>query len=244
MLAPILAMGVSVGSPGPSRADDELLPATPLTRKFPQGQFCALPLTLAFRANGPMATIHFVANVFTDDGSPTLVWTQQFIDNVVVATAEDYAANFGPPPPSSNSEFCYIGDPEPTPYFYFNRAGLVLPLKELFDTDPAGRGWDLSAGAYWNETNTGPRNPEADDDYTGGSLGLGLDSPNPSLADRAATSITVGGLVAGSDYNVSAWWDVGNVVLNGATYLTVRVTGPSATPLAQRSWGFVKSRYR
>ncbi len=241
-LAALLAAAAAL--PAGVRAQDDLIDPTPITRKFPQGQFCTLPVELSFIANGPAATIAYEANVYTDDGAGGLLWTNQSIDNAVIATDTDYAANFGPPPEFSSSQNCYIGDPQPTPYFYFNRAGLVLPLLERFDNDPGPRGWDLAQGAYFQDSNTGPRNPEADDDYTGGSLGLGLESPNPSLADRARTSITVGGLTNGQRYFLTTWWDCGNVVLNGATYLTIRITGSGATPLAQKSWGAVKRRYR
>jgi hypothetical protein len=246
LITAVLAFTLLIASAPAARAqEEELLPPKKLDRQFPQGQFCAIKVSLPFTANSNSARIVFEAKRFVPDFNNTLLWTEQYIDNVAIATAADYAANFGPPPAGSQPQNCYIGDPTPTPYFYLNRAGLSLPLKELFDVDPAGTGWDLAHGAYWRSDYSAPRDPEHDAEYAGGSLGLGQDSPTPSITDVASTQISLTNLVPGQAYDLSAWWSVGQVVF-GSTYeyLTISVFGPGSTPLVRRSWGAVKASYK
>lgn len=244
----LLAAAALAGSAPVTRAGDGvvILAPRPMDRRFPQGQFCALPVDLEFTAPGPTVRVLFEARRFVlDPNDNQLHWTEQSLDNVMIATAADYDANFGPPPEFGSSQNCYIGDPLPTPYFYFNRPGLVLPLAELFDTDPAARGWDLAHGAYYRDNYSAPRNPELDNDPSGGSLGMGEDSASPVGDEVATTEITVNGLTQGQNYNLSAWWDVGYVIFGSTeTFLTVTIFGPESTPVARRSWGGVKRAYR
>jgi len=250
-LVGFLAFGLSATLVRTARAQDELV-STPITRKFPQDTFCTLPVKISFTADGPTATVTYEVNVYTEDTNQPqpfpLVWTKQAIDNAVVSTTADYDNNSGPPPSSSSFSDCYIGDPQPTSYFYFGRGGFVLPLFELFDTDPTARGWDMSHGAYYVSDRSAPRNPPEHDgdnpDTNGGSLGIGQETPSPSLADRASTSITFGGLTAGTSYTLTTWWNAGEVRINGLTYLTIHITGSGATPLAKKSWGGVKKAYK
>jgi len=169
------------------------------------------------------------------------VWTQQSIDNAVVSTTADYNNSLVPPPPSFSD--CYIGAPLST-FFNFNAGGLVLPLFELFDTDPTPRGWDMTRGAYYVSNGTAPRDPTTGGDVNGGSLGIGQETPSPSLDDRAYTSITFGGLTAGTSYTLTTWWDSGEVIPDRLTYLTIHITGSKATPIATKSWGAIKKSYK
>lgn len=230
----------------PAAADGEVLPPRPIDRRFPQGQFCALPVDIEFTAPGATVRIVFEAKRFVlDPNDNSYHWTEQHLDNVAVSAAADYDANFGPPPDGSNSQNCYIGDPAPTPYFYDNRAGLALPLLERFDTDPAARGWDLGRGAAFDAFYGAPRNVEFETDYTGGSLALGADDPAPQGDEVATTEITVNGLTAGSNYNLSAWWSVGHVIFgNEEPMLTITIFAPESTPVVRRSWGAVKRSWR
>lgn len=249
-LVGLMAFGLSATLVRTARAQDELV-STPITRHFPQGVFCTLPVVLSFVADGPTATLTYEVNVYTEDtsvGPPhPLAWTQQSIDNVVISTTADYNNNLGPPDGNESWAFCYDGGQNPAPpLFYFNRGGLVLPLLELFDSHPSGRGWDMSRGAFYVSGSSAPRNPEPPNgpDATGGSLGIGQETPSPSLDDRAFTSITFGGLTAGTSYALTTWWDSGNVFENNLTYLTVHIFGSNATPIATKSWGAIKKSYK
>jgi hypothetical protein len=250
-LVGFLAFGLSASVVQTARAQDDLVIPIPLKRKFPQGVFCTLPVVISFVADGPTATVTYEVNVYTEDVNQPppfpLVWTQQSIDNAVVATTADYNNNLGPPDGNESWAFCYNGGADPAPpLFYFNRGGLVLPLKELFDSDPTARGWDMSHGAYYVSGPSAPRNPEPpnDPDANGGSLGIGQETQSPSLADRASTSITFGGLTAGTSYTLTTWWNSNNVVPDNGVYLTIHITGSGATPLAKKSWGRVKKAYK
>jgi hypothetical protein len=231
----------------PAGAEEELIQPKQLDRRFPQFQFCPITLTLDFVAPGTEATIHFRANVYGFDPSTSqLTYIRHEIDGIALSTTADHAANSGFPPSGSNSENCYLDAPAPS--FFYNRAGLSLPLLELFDTDPTARGWDMTQGAYFDPTRSCPRDPEHDLDLTGGALGLGLDLPGGSAADSARTSITVTGLTPGTSYTVSGWWYVDENPLdalgNSRASLTVWVTGSGSTPIARRTWGAMKERYR
>lgn len=242
----LFALGALAALAAPAAADKVVLEPRTLDRRFPQGQFCALPVDLEFTSPGTTVRVVFEARRFIfDPNDQAFHWTEQYLDNVVIAAAADYDANFGPPPQFSSSELCYVGDPLPTPYFYFNRAGLTLPLMELFDADPASSGWDLSNGAYYRSDRSGPRNPELDTDDSGGSLGLGADATSPVGNEVATTEITVNGLTQAANYNLSAWWDVNHVVFGSTeTMLTITIFGPEPTPIARRSWSGVKRAYR
>jgi hypothetical protein len=256
VLGGIMAVALSATLVQSARAQDDLIIPLPVKRKFPAGTFCTLPVVVSFVADGPTATVTYEVNIYTEDpaaqpGSP-LVWTEQSIDNAVVSTTADYNANSGEEPDGSQAFFCYNGGSDPAPpVLYFNRAGLVLPLVELFDTDPTARGWDMSRGAYYVSDRSAPRDPETDgethqgDTSFGGSLGIGQETASPSLDDKAFSAITVGGLTAGTSYTLTTWWDSGNVFFaNDRTYLTIHITGAGSTPLAEKSWGGLKKSYK
>ena len=165
-----------------------------------------------------------------------------------MCATSDYAPNSGFPPSGHIVGSCYsdihVGS------FWFNRP-LTLPLLEVFNTDPGARGWDMTHGAVFDASTTGPRNPELDIDYTGGSLLLGANTPGGTPADSAMTSIAVTGLVAGHSYTVSGWWFVGNIPQdpnNGDPLLNVtldlRIFGDTSTPIMHRTWGRLKADYR
>jgi hypothetical protein len=239
------SIALSFAGAPPSAHADDLVPAKVLVRKFPQGVFCALPISMSFTAPSTPVTITFTAAEWVDDGAGGLAWTQQLIDNVSVSPTAQVAANFDPPPAGSNWEFCYIGDPLPTPYYHFNRSGLELDLLERFDTNPAARGWGLAAGGYYVPASSAPRNVEDCTDATGGSLGLGDGSGTPSASATASSSVTLSSLHAGTSYDLGAWWYAGFVHFpHDVNYLTVSITTTGGTPIAQRSWGALKSAYR
>src|SRR5262249_48921347 len=151
----------------------------------------------------------------------------------------------------SQGFFCYNGAADAPPVLYFTDAGLVLPLLELFDTDPTARGWDMSRGAYFVSDRSAPRDPHTDGDTHqnepgfGGSLGIGQETPTPSLDDRAFSAITFGGLTAGTSYMLTTWWDSGVAFFDPQqTFLTIHITGTAGTPLAKKSWGGIKKTYK
>lgn len=221
-------------------AAQELIQPRPKDRLFPQGLFCPMPLDFPFVANGPTATIRFSTNVFFhSSNSGQLEWSEQSIDNITIAPQSVYDANLGLE--GEYSELCYIGD-DIAQRFYFQNAG-AIPLKELFETDPAITGWDLANGAYWKLTPPGaPNDPGTETDRPAFSLGLGEDSATPSLEDSAFTSLAVSGLVKGQAYVLSGWWNVQYMDENELT-LTVRIYGSGTTPADRRTWGVLKRRY-
>jgi hypothetical protein len=249
LLLSILALLALVSSLplAPARADEEIPPRS-MTRKFPAGTFCVLPVRIQFTASETAVRVFFDAQVYVDDGG-NLVWTHQWIDNVTLATKATVDANIHPPPASGESQSCYTadGDPLPTDYFYFNTPGLTLQLKETFDTDPTARGWDMSNGGYFDPLESAPRDVEVEteDPIIGGSLGLGLESPTPSLSQIATSSIDISGLSPGTQYELGAWWQAQFVKYpHDVDYLTVRIETIDGTPIAKKSWGSVKSSYR
>jgi hypothetical protein len=241
----LLASVVALGSAAPASAQDDLIIPKVLVRRFPQGQFCALPVSISFIAPTTNVIVTFTATEFVDNGSGTLTWTEQSIDNVSVATSAQVVANTEGPPASSSSENCYIGDPSPTTYFHFNRAGLTLALLERFDTDPASRGWTLSPRSRFVSGRSGPRNVETDQDLTGGSLALGDGTGTPATGVSSNAKLTLSALSPGTSYDLGAWWYAGFVRFpHDADYLTITITTATGTPVAQKSWGALKSRYR
>lgn len=240
-----LALLAAFTTPRPALAQDEVIPAKTLVRKFPQGTFCPLPVSITFTAPVEAVIVTFTALEWVDDGSGGLQWTQQMLDNVTVAPTSDVTPNLLPPPAGSNAEFCYIGDPQPTPYFRFNRAGLDLRLLERFDSDPVARGWGMTDGATFVAGETAARNVENLTDLTGGSLGLGDGTGSPAAGATASTSLTLDNLEAGVSYDLCAWWDAGFVRFPHDTdYLTVTITTLGGVPVAKRSWGAVKRDFR
>jgi len=232
-------------APQPVAAAEDLIEPKVLVRKFPQGQFCALPVSISFVAPLEPVTVTFTALQWVDDGSGTLQWTAQLLDNVTVAPTAQVAPNTLAPLPGSNSEFCYSGDPQPTPYFRFNRAGLDLRLLERFDTDPAARGWFLGDGGFFVADETAARDVETETDFTGGSLRLGDGAGTPVAGQTASASVMLDNLELGVSYDLCAWWDAGFVRFpHDVDYLTITVTSESGVPVASRSWGSLKRAFR
>ncbi|NOT34398.1 MAG: hypothetical protein HOP12_09535, partial [Candidatus Eisenbacteria bacterium] len=233
-------------APGRSSAD-ELLPPKVLVRKFPAGQFCALPVSITFTAPSTPIVVKFTAAVWVQDDALGLTWTEQLIDNVSLATTSQVAANTSGPPEFSNSENCYVGDLSPTTYFHFNASGLSIDLLELFDSNPTARGWDLAAGGYYSTLHVGPRNVDSalEPDLNGGALGLGDGSGTPVPGATASASVTIPALTAGQSYDLGAWWYAEYVHFpHDVDYLTISISTLDGTPVARRSWGAVKHSYR
>lgn len=240
---PALLVLAEFAAPALARAQTEVIPPKVLVRKFPQGTFCALPISLSFTAPVDPVIVTFTARQWVDGGSNGLTWTQQLLDNVTVSPTSQVVPNIVAPPAGSSAENCYIGDPLPTPYFHFNRPGLELDLLERFDTSPAARGWLMTAGAYFVSNRTAARNVETMTDVTGGSLGLGDGTGPPSAGSTASTSITLDNLNAGVSYDLGAWWYAGFVRYpHDVDYLTVTITTLAGVPVARRSWGSLKAR--
>jgi hypothetical protein len=224
-------------------ADDVIEPKV-LVRKFPQGQFCALPISMTFIAPFEAVIVTFTALQWVDDGSGSLQWTEQLIDNVSVAPTAQVAANTLPPPAGSESENCYIGDPTPTPYFRFNVPGLDLRLLQRFDADPSAT-WLMTDGAYFTTSRTAARDVGTVTDFTGGALGLGDGAGTPAAGSTASTSVVLDNLELGTSYDLGAWWYAGFVRFPHDTdYLTVTITTLGGVPVAKRSWGAVKRDFR
>ncbi|HKQ59512.1 MAG TPA: T9SS type A sorting domain-containing protein [Candidatus Eisenbacteria bacterium] len=188
----------------------------PIDRKFPTG-FCPIEVVFPFVAPGPSATLRFAANVSAAGGP-----TGQGIDNICVVSQSAYDANHGTCPA------CPTYNPAPpVTGLLFNRLG-VLPFKELFDDDPAARGWDMSEGAWWDQSASAPNNPESGSSNVpplgflrlGGAYG---DCPR----DTARTGVVVSGLVTGQSYVLTGWWHAGVTMTLGQTTLVVSAdTGP------------------
>ncbi len=223
-------------------ADAVVYNPNPIDRKFPQGVFCPIPIDVAFQSISSEIDIHFSAEVYTQIG-PGLERANQSLDNVVLVTEAAYLANQGPLP--SQAEFCYNGALLTSTLHFQNVAPGDIKLLELFNDDPTPRGWDMANGGFFQPTYTAVRNPGDDQSATNsGSLGLGYDSPNPSLGDLATTRIHVGGLTPGQNYRMVAWWDVLDFSQEGVVTLTISITAPDATPVAKKTWGATKRAYR
>jgi hypothetical protein len=225
--------------------DEEIVQPKVADRKFPQSVFCPFRVDVPFVATGPTATLRFSTHTvfYQESFSGDIQWTGQYLDNITVSPLGTYTANQG----ALVGQFsdCYIGDPLAST-LYFENAG-TLPLKELFATDPTPRGWDLSNGAYFAPSTSGPNAPGTASDFSGGALGLGEDAPTPAervLSDSAFTSVQVNGLTAGQTYVVSGWWSVTQMELD-KVFMTVRVYGPNAaTEVTRATFGGLKRRYR
>jgi hypothetical protein len=216
-----------------------LLPPRPIDRKFPAGVFCPLPVTLTFTANSPVATIHYVAEVYADSGG-TIAPTRQSIDNVFVLLESDYQAHLQP----QTYGGCYLNAEVDTFFQFQDVPPTSFIFEEYFDTDPASRGWDLSSGAVWQPTYSGPNDMDNVGNTSGGSLGFTDQDATPSPADTATTEVTILGLTPGQTYRLETWWDVANFQDEDETTLTVYITSPGPTTLARKTWGRVKAGYR
>jgi hypothetical protein len=229
--------------PSAPRAED-VIPPTILIRRFPQGTFCPLPVSMSFVAPSTPITVTFTAVQWEDDGFGGFAWTDQAIDNVTIAHSSVVSANTSLPPEGSSASFCYINDPAgTTPYFHFNNAGLAIDVLEQFDTNPSSRGWDLTEGAYLQRSAPHDVSSGEGDESTG-SVGIGDGAGTPDLAQTRSISFTVSGLTAGDSYDLCAWW-FANFVKEGAPYLTISITtGAGPTEVARKTWGSLKAQYR
>jgi hypothetical protein len=239
-------LGALVLAAPAARADEDLIPPKVLVRHFPSGQFCALPVSISFVTPGTEVIVTFTALEFADQsGTPT--WTQQLIDNVTLAPTSVVAAHFGPPlNDSGSSQNCYVDDPLnfPVHFFYFNAAGVTPTYLELFDTDPTARGWDMTHGAYFDNSRSAPRDVVADGDATGGAIGIGDGQGTPTAGVTKSTSVHLTGLSIGQSYDLGAWWYAGFVDFpHDDNFLTVSITTPGGTPVAKKSWGGLKAKY-
>lgn len=229
--------------PSLARAVDVvLIDPGPLTRKFPENDYCPLPVTYSFTPSGDQVTIHVQANVYVDNFG-TIEWVRQSLDNVVVAPTTLHDANS-----VDNVEYqsCYNDIMVPKILEFDRPAMAVAPLRELFDLSAGG--WDLTEGAYYNaatrSADRDPSNTSSPHDTTGGSLGLGPDSGSQSLTEIAKSSKIVTGLTAGVSYTLSGWWYVGpDCIASDDVFMKFTVTEPS-TAVRRSRWGAVKIRYR
>ena len=240
-------LGTAV-STAPVHAQELLVPKS-TTRKFPQGVYCPIPLEMTFVADGPTATLRFsttTVNYFNDEfGIEENRWSRQILDNICVSTEAAYQANLGPL--GSYSSDCYFPHPDAqlTQVFYFQNAG-AMPLREEFDSDPAGTGWDLANNCNWNTdpNETAPHDPGTDLDFLPvGGLGLGNNTVAKALTDSAFTTKQVSGLTKGETYRLTGWWTVDDMQLDKIT-MTIAVLSDKPTPLARKTWGGLKHLYR
>ena len=223
--------------------DIVVLDPPPLTRKFPENEFCPLPFFYTFVSPGTQVTIHVEANVNVDvSGTPT--WARQALDNVLLTPTVLHHDNM-----VLNTEYdlCYV-DAQLDSLLAFDRPELVgTPVHDLFDSNASG--WDLTQGAFYyantRSADRDPSNTSTPHDTTGGSLGLGEESQTPSLGEIARSSKTVTGLVAGASYTLSGWWYVGpDCIFTNQVSMDFQITAPESTPARRSPWGALKIRYR
>jgi hypothetical protein len=231
-------------APQPIAADEIILVGVPLIRKFPAFDFCPFPLRMEFTASGSTAKIFVSANVYVFDNTQPpgeeTVYTHQGIDDIVVVrdsvAFQHMVENVG------SFASCYSQAPVDSIFNFDEISPSDASYYELFDS--AANGWDLANGAYYDNTRSGPIAPSSGSASGTGCLGLGLPSGSPSLADTARTQVSIGGLIAGKRYVLTGWWSVDNGIPSNQVSLTIQMTGPDQTPLARRTWGAVKARYR
>jgi hypothetical protein len=243
----VLLFAPALTPPRPAAAQDIILVPPPFVRKFPVFQYCPLPIDLVFTPTSQSVTITWTANINGPIPDPPFIaYAHQSIDNVTVVPAAVHAANQFPNDPNSNSSYivCYSQANVPSFFAFDQISPGSVPLYELFDSPPSG--WDLGQGAYYDATRSADLDPTGAEPHTPGvgCLGLGLPQQSPSLSDTARTSVTVTGLTAGQSYVLSAWWRVDDGVGNPGASLTVKITGPDTTPVTEKTWGWIKSRYR
>lgn len=247
------AMVVAMVPIEPSRiaADEVILEPTPLVRKFPQGSFCPFPIKMEFVSTGGTATIFVTTNTYVFDGTrppgEQMVYTHQGIDNMVVVRDSIYDLHrLYNNNPSSEVNACYVGAHVDTIFLFDQLNPGDAQLLELFDSPPSG--WDLANGAYYETGRSGPINPSDPENPVSGTgcLGLGPQTATPSLADSGRTQITIGGLFPAKRYVLTGWWSVDDGIEIGTNdpTITIKITGPDQTPLAQKTWGALKARYR
>jgi hypothetical protein len=235
-------------APQPIVADEIILVGVPLLRKFP-ADWCPLPIAMQFISSGDHADIYVTANNYVFDGSE-FFHAHQAIDNMVVVRDSIYALpQYLRDNTLLDSPFhsCYTsgGTTVPSIFKFDLITPADAPLYELFESPPVG--WDLTQGAYYQTPGSAPLNPSSDQPVAGiGSLGLGQTSPTPSLADSARTSVRVNGLIGSKAYVLTGWWIADGSAINvtDQVSLTIKIIGPDLVPLAQKTWGNLKARYR
>jgi len=241
-------IGCLLPAPRPIAADEIIVVSPPLVRKFP-ADWCPLPIALEFISTGDHADIYVTANNYVFDGSEFL-HAHQVIDNMVVVRDSIYALQqyiLDNNDPSSPFHSCYTsgGTTVPSIFKFDLISPADAPLFELFESPPVG--WDLTQGAYYQTPGSAPLNPSGDPLVLGiGSLGLGQISATPSLTDTARTSVRVSGLIGGKAYVLTGWWIADGSAINVLDQgsLTIKIIGPDLVPLAQKTWGNLKARYR
>ena len=226
--------------PSPAAAQDVIISPGPLVRKFPEN-YCPFPIELEFTATATTAIVHATANTYVFSGS-TPIYTNQAIDNIFVVAHADYTAHSVPN--TGDYDSCYLGETVPTIFEFDQLSPGTAKLADTFPTTAAL--WDLSQGGYFDATRSADNDPSGTNphDESGGCLGLGVENASPSPADSARSSVMVSGLTPGQVYNVTGWWIVGGGIFTDQASLTIKVTGPGATPAVQRTWGALKGRYR
>lgn len=235
--------------PGPIAADEIVLVSPPFLRKFP-ATWCPFPIALAFTSSGDHADIYVTANSYVFDGSD-FVYAHQLIDNMVLVRDSIYALPQYTVPNNPGDTYyqCYFENSTPLPVPFIFQFDLMNPadaqLFELFESPPVG--WDLTQGAYYQTPGSAPVNPSSQTPVIGtGSLGVGQTTLTPSLADSGRTSIRVHGLFAGKSYVLTGWWlaDGQAIGVVDQVSLTIKIIGPDLVPLAQKTWGRLKTQYR
>ena len=223
----------------------DVIQTRPLNRKFPSGQFCPLPLSIEFTSPTDRVTVEFKALRFVNDEFGDPQYTEQLIDNVMLAPTAVHNGNFGPPPDDWFALVdCYTcgGVTTTASYFHFTNIA-TLPLRELFDVDPATTGWDMTNGAYWNTIQGAPRRVEQenDQDFSAGCLLLGDQGSQPDPYGTTSKEIT--GLTAGASYTLSAWWsaNISSCQIDPPPiHLTITISAPNQVgvdePVAQSNW--------
>jgi len=242
LVAAVLALAASPIQPAPAAAQGEIVIISgPLIRKFPETP-CPFPIELEFTAPASTVTIHAIANTYVfSGGSP--IYTHQGIDNIFLTTHADYLAHLVPN--TGSYQFCYQDVQVPNIFQFDQLPAGAAKVAEQFATNATN--WDLSQGAYFDGTRSAdndPSNTGPTHNNSGGSLGLGIENASPSPADTARTSILVSGLTTGVHYNLTGWWIVGDGIFTDKATLVIKVLGPGAVPVTQKSWGRLKSLYR
>ena len=210
-LAAILAASVS--------SAQDLVPIRTIVRKFPQS-FCPIPdLGVQFTAISNKVTVEFSANT-SYLGTPI----EQSIDDLCIADAFQVQTNI------ALCSSCESFEGDTVSMFLFNNfdpSGQVITWLERFDTDPVGRGWDMTHGAIYDPT-----------DYGGACNDPGslrLVNNGPCADSLARTSITVTGLIPGQSYNLTGFWSAQQMVPDHS-YLKIRITDQGYN-LSQSAWG-------
>jgi FlgD Ig-like domain len=225
----------TLGAAGQSSAQD-LVPVRVIVRKFPNG-FCPIPdIGVQFTAISNKVTVEFSANT-SYLGTPVEIG----LDNLCIADASQVTGNRGQCLNCESYANDTGGDPIPVDMFLFDNFdpnGQVITWLEKFDTNPAGRGWDMTHGAVFSADTSA----DCGGNPTGGSLKLV--SVGPCADSLARTSITVTGLIPGQSYYLTGFWSAPNMTVSGSVHLKIRITDTGYN-LSQSAWGAsVENQFR